>query len=288
MVLENLRFEAGETANDPALVDALCSLADCYVDDAFGAAHRAHASVVGPPTRLPSAGGSLLLAELEVLDRLSTDPERPFVVVLGGAKVSDKLGVLEALAEQADLMLIGGAMCFTFLLAQGHAVGDSLVEPDFVGQCRELLADGIVRIPTDVVIAQEIAVDAATKMVPAAAIPDGWKGLDIGPETAGTYADAVRDARTVFWNGPMGVFELAPFAAGTRAVCDAVAESRAYSVVGGGDSAAAVRMFGAESEIDHISTGGGASLEFLEQGDLPGLRALRTGLRNDEGEDANR
>lgn len=277
MVLENLRFHPGETANDDGFADALAALADAYVDDAFGAVHRAHASVVGPPSRLPSAGGRLLMKELEVLDRLQRDPERPFVVVLGGAKVSDKLGVLEALVEQADAVLVGGAMCFTFLLALGHGVGDSLVEPDFVDACRDLLDGGVVRIPTDVVVAQEMSADAPTKMVPVSAIPDGWKGLDVGPETAGTYADEVMAARTVFWNGPMGVFELAPFAPGTRTVAEAVAATKAFTVVGGGDSAAAVRQFGLEHDIDHISTGGGASLEFLERGDLPGLAALREG-----------
>jgi phosphoglycerate kinase len=277
MLLENLRFEAGETANDPALADALSALADCYVDDAFGAAHRAHASVVGPPARLPSAAGRLLSTEVDVLGRLLTDPERPFVVAIGGSKVSDKLGVLEALTEQADAVLVGGAMAFTFLLAQGHEAGDSLVEPDFVDACRDLLRDGVVRIPTDIVVAEDMREDARTRMVPATAIPPGWKGLDIGPETAGTYADEIERARTVFWNGPMGVFEMAPFAAGTRTVADAVAATRAFTVVGGGDSAAAVRAFGVEAEIDHISTGGGASLEYLEQGDLPGLAALREG-----------
>ncbi|MBI2169823.1 MAG: phosphoglycerate kinase [Actinobacteria bacterium] len=279
LLLENLRFDPGETSNNPGLADALASLAQVYVDDAFGAVHREHASVMGPPARLPCAGGRLLVRELEVLDRLQRDPERPFAVVLGGAKVSDKLGVIDALVEQCDTLLVGGAMCFTFLLAQGHGVGDSLVEPDHVDACRELLEGGVVRIPTDVVIAQEIAASAPTKIVPATAVPDGWKGLDVGPETAGTYADAVRDARTVFWNGPMGVFEIEAFAAGTRTIAEAVAETKAFTVVGGGDSAAAVRKFGFEADIDHISTGGGASLEFLEQGDLPGLRALREGRR---------
>lgn len=277
VLLENLRFHPGETAGDEAFADALAALADSYVDDAFGAVHRPHASVVGPPARLPCAGGRLLAAELEVLDRLQTDPERPFVVVLGGAKVSDKLGVIEALVEQADTLLVGGAMCFTFLLARGFPVGDSLVEPAFVDACRDLLDGGVVRIPTDVVVAQEMGADAPTKIVPASAVPDGWTGLDVGPETAGTYADEVMSARTVFWNGPMGVFELEPFAAGTRTVAEAVADTNAFSVVGGGDSAAAVRGFGLQDRIDHVSTGGGASLEFLERGDLPGLRALREG-----------
>ncbi|HVM39396.1 MAG TPA: phosphoglycerate kinase [Acidimicrobiia bacterium] len=280
MLLENLRFHPGETANDDAFADALAGLADCYVDDAFGAAHRAHASVVGPPPRLPSAGGRLLGAEVDVLGRLLTDPERPFLVVLGGAKVSDKLGVLESLAEQADVVLIGGAMAFTFMLAQGYEVGDSLVEPDHVDACRDLLGDGVVRVPTDVVIAQDITDDAETRTVSAAdGIPAGWKGLDVGPETAAEYANEIERAGTVFWNGPMGVFEVAPFAAGTRAVAESVARSSAFTVVGGGDSAAAVRQFDLEDGIDHMSTGGGASLEYLEQGDLPGLQALREGRK---------
>ena len=280
MLLENLRFHPGETANDDAFADALAGLADCYVDDAFGAAHRAHASVVGPPPRLPSAGGRLLGAEVDVLGRLLTDPERPFLVVLGGAKVSDKLGVLESLAEQADVVLIGGAMAFTFMLAQGYEVGDSLVEPDHVDACRDLLGDGVVRVPTDVVIAQDITDDAETRTVSAAdGIPAGWKGLDVGPETAAEYANEIERAGTVFWNGPMGVFEVAPFAAGTRAFAESVARSSAFTVVGGGDSAAAVRQFDLEDGIDHMSTGGGASLEYLEQGDLPGLQALREGRK---------
>lgn len=279
LVLENLRFHPGETTNDPGFVDALCGLADLYVDDAFGAVHREHASVVGPPRRLPSAAGHLLAREVEVLDRVRRDPERPFVVVLGGAKVSDKLGVIEALVEHGDAVLVGGAMCFTFLLAQGHEVGDSLVEPDFVGACRDLLDTGVVEIPSDIVAAEDVDPAASSKIVPARAIPPGWKGVDVGPETAGRYADVVTEAATVFWNGPMGVFEMEPFAAGTRTVAEAVAATGAFTVVGGGDSAAAVRQFGLESDIDHISTGGGASLEFLERGDLPGLAALREGPR---------
>lgn len=277
MLLENLRFHPGETANDTELADALAALADAYVDDAFGAVHRAHASVVGPPTRLPSAAGLLLGRELDVLVRLVAASGHPFTVVLGGAKVSDKLGVLEALAQRCDQMLVGGAMCFTFLRAEGHEVGDSLVEPDFVEACAELLADGVVQVPSDVVVARELAADAETRVVPAAAIPEGWMGLDIGPETARAYADVLGRADTVFWNGPMGVFEMEAFAAGTRAVADAVAACPGFTVVGGGDSAAAVRRFGHEDDVDHVSTGGGAALEFLEHGDLPGLAALREG-----------
>jgi phosphoglycerate kinase len=255
----------------------LSQLGDVYVDDAFGAAHRAHASIVGPPRVMPSAAGQLLAREVDVLGKLLHDPGHPFVAVLGGAKVSDKLGVIDALLERCDTILVGGAMAFTFIAAQGGTIGDSLVEPDHIDRCRALLGTGRVLIPTDIVIAQEMVADASTRHVGAGAIPAGWKGLDIGPETAGTYADVVAEAATVLWNGPMGVFEMAPFAAGTRAVAEACASARAFTVVGGGDSAAAVREFGYADQIDHVSTGGGASLEFLEHGDLPGLRALREG-----------
>ena len=275
LMIENLRFDPGEESCDPAFATNLSELGDAYVDDAFGAAHRAHASIVGPPRVLPSAAGRLLASEVAALSRLLDDPKRPFVAVLGGAKVSDKLGVIDALLERCDTLLIGGAMAFTFLAAQGYGIGDSLVEPDRVDHCRELLATGRIKVPTDVVVAQEISADAAVMHVPASRIPDGWKGLDIGPETAGTYADDLHDAATVLWNGPMGVFEVEPFAAGTRAVAEAVAETRGYTVVGGGDSAAAVRQMGLADGIDHVSTGGGASLELIELGDLPGLQALR-------------
>jgi phosphoglycerate kinase len=248
-----------------------------YVNDAFGAAHRAHASIVGPPRVMPAAAGRLLAAEVAALGRLLDEPARPFVAILGGAKVSDKLGVIDALLARCDALLIGGAMAFTFLAAQGYAVGDSLVEPDRVDHCRELLASGRIRVPTDVVAASEMTETAETRHVGAQSIPDGWKGLDIGPETAATYADEIGGAATVLWNGPMGVFEMAPFAAGTRTVAEAVADCRGYTVVGGGDSAAAVRQMGFADRIDHVSTGGGASLELIEFGDLPGLIALRAG-----------
>jgi phosphoglycerate kinase len=275
LMIENLRFAPGEEACDAAFATNLSELGDYYVDDAFGAAHRAHASIVGPSRVMPSAAGRLLAAEVDALGRLLGEPERPFVVVLGGAKVSDKLGVIDALLERCDAILIGGAMAFTFLVAQGHPIGDSLVEPDRVDHCRQLLATGRIRVPTDIVVAREMTADAEVRHVPASSIPDGWKGLDIGPETAGIYADEVHRAKTVLWNGPMGVFELAPFAAGTRSVAEAVAECSGYTVVGGGDSAAAVRQFDLAGEIDHVSTGGGASLELIEHGDLPGLQALR-------------
>jgi phosphoglycerate kinase len=275
MLVENLRFDPGEEANDPAFATNLTELGDVYVNDAFGAAHRAHASIVGPPRVMPSAAGRLLAREVDVLGQLLGSPKRPFVVVLGGVKVSDKLGVIDALLDRCDQLLIGGAMAFTFLVAQGARVGDSLVEPDQVEHCAKLLATGKVLIPTDVVAAEDIRVDAAARHVSAKSIPDGWKGVDVGPETAGTYADVLAGAATVLWNGPMGIFEMAPFAAGTRTVAEAVADCRGFTVVGGGDSAAAVREMGLADRVDHVSTGGGAALELIELGDLPGLQALR-------------
>jgi phosphoglycerate kinase len=216
-----------------------------------------------------------MFREVEVLSTLLHGAEHPFVAVLGGAKVADKLGVIDALLERCDTILIGGAMAFTFLLAQGISVGDSLVQPEMVDECARLLATGRVQIPTDFVIARDVSADAATRVVAADAIPDGWKGLDVGPDTAAAYAQVVIDAKTVLWNGPMGMFELAPFAAGTRRVAEAVAASDAFTVVGGGDSAAAIREFGLADQVSHVSTGGGASLEYIEAGDLPGLAALR-------------
>lgn len=280
-LLENLRFNPGETANDPAFVAELIAGQDAYVLDAFGAAHRSHASVVGPPQFLPSAAGRLLQREVEVLMPLRSDPARPFVVVLGGSKVSDKLGVIEALGEVADTMLIGGGMCFTFLAAAGHGVGDSLLEADQVATCERLLASGMrIVVPSDIVALDAAGTigdpDAGGEVVSVGAeVPDGFRGLDIGPGTAAEFADVIAGAGTVFWNGPMGVFEDPRFAAGTRAVAEALADARGFTVVGGGDSAAAVAEFGLAAEMDHISTGGGASLELLEQGDLPGLDALR-------------
>ena len=273
-LLENLRFDAGEEANDPAFVDRLVEGQDLYVDDAFGAAHRAHASIVGLPGRLPSAAGRLLAKEVEVLGRLLDAPARPFVAVLGGSKVSDKLGVITALLDRVDRLVVGGGMCFTFLKAMGHDVGDSLLEADQVATCAALLekhGDRIV-VPSDVTA---LGPDGAEVRQAGRSLPPGWKGLDIGPGTAAEFGDVVADARTVFWNGPMGVFEDPRFAAGTRAVAEAVAECRGFTVVGGGDSASALASFGLDDDIDHVSTGGGASLELLEQGDLPGLEALR-------------
>jgi phosphoglycerate kinase len=279
LLLENLRFHPGEEADDPAFVAELSALAHAYVDDAFGAAHRAHASVVGPPRTLPSAAGRLLGREVEVLTRMLHGADHPYVAVLGGSKVSDKLGVIDALLRTCDTVLVGGAMCFTFLLAQGHDIGASRAEPDRVDDCKRLLDTGRVLIPSDIVVASAFAADAETAHVRADRIPAGWMGLDIGPETAGRYADEVLGARTVFWNGPMGVFEMAPFAAGTRTVAEAVADTNGFTVVGGGDSAAALAQFGLDDRVDHVSTGGGASLEYLEQGDLPGLQALRQSRR---------
>jgi phosphoglycerate kinase len=275
VMIENLRFEPGETTADPALCTNLSELGDWYVNEAFGASHRVHASIVGPPRVLPHAGGRLLHREVEVLSRLLAGDTHPFVAVLGGAKVGDKLGVIDALLDRCDSVLIGGAMAFTFLLARGIGVGDSLVQPEMVDECRRLLDTGRVRIPTDFVIATAAAATADTRVVPAERIPTGWKGLDIGPETAAVYSDELAGAAIVLWNGPMGMFELAPFAAGTRSVAEAVAASPAFTVVGGGDSAAAIRQFGLADRVDHVSTGGGASLEFIERGDLPGLEALR-------------
>lgn len=271
-LLENLRFDPGEEANDPAFVARLVEGVDAYVNDAFGAAHRAHASIVGPPKTLPSAAGRLLFREVEVLLGLRTRPNRPFVAVLGGSKVSDKLGVIEALLEVVDALVIGGGMCFTFLAAQGASVGDSLFEPDQVDTCRRLLEAGKpIHLPSDVV-----GLDAAGERAQwGRNVPDGGKGLDIGPGSAAAFADVIADARTVFWNGPMGVFEDPRFEAGTRAVAEAVAACSGFTVVGGGDSAAALAQFGLDDRVDHVSTGGGASLELLELGDLPGLAALR-------------
>jgi len=276
-LLENVRFEAGETKNDPAVSDGFAALADLYVDDAFGAVHRAHSSTAGVAERLPHAAGRLVLAELGVLRRLTDNPDRPYVVVLGGSKVSDKLGVIRSLLPKVDKLLIGGGMCFTFLAAQGHGVGGSLLEGDQIDTCRELLAESGDRIvlPVDVVVAADVTADAVTSVVGADAIPGGMKGLDVGPKTVALFADVLSNARTVFWNGPMGVFEVAPFAAGTLGVARAIAAVDGTTVVGGGDSAAAVKLLGLDpTSFTHISTGGGASLEFLEGRELPGITAL--------------
>jgi phosphoglycerate kinase len=271
-LLENLRFNAGEEANDPAFVGELVQGIDAYVDDAFGAAHRAHASIVGPPQTLPSAAGRLLQREVEVLMGLREKPKRPFVAVLGGAKVSDKLGVIESLLKVVDALVIGGGMCFTFLAAKGFSVGDSICERDQIDTCKRLMDLGKpIHLPEDI-----IGLDASGNVLTfGQRLPDGAKGLDIGPGSAAAFSDVIMDARTVFWNGPMGMFEDERFAAGTRTVAQAVADTKAFTVVGGGDSAAALAQFKLEDDVDHVSTGGGASLELLELGDLPGLAALR-------------
>ena len=288
-LLENLRFNPGETSKDDAergrFADDLASLADLYVDDAFGAVHRKHASVYDVPQRLPHAAGGLVLDEVEVLHRLTTDPDRPYAVVLGGAKVSDKLAVVDNLLGMADRLLIGGGMAYTFLKAQGHEVGTSLLEEDQVDAVRGYLdrardEDVEIVLPVDVVAATEFSADAGTEVVSVEEIPPDRMGLDIGPDSARLFTERLADCRTVFWNGPMGVFEMAPFAAGTAAVAEALTAITArggLTVVGGGDSAAAVRQLGfAEDGFSHISTGGGASLEYLEGRELPGLTALET------------
>jgi phosphoglycerate kinase len=271
-LLENLRFNAGEEANSEAFVAQLVQGFDMYVNDAFGAAHRAHASVSGPPKTLPSAAGRLLQKEVEVLGEMRNHPKRPFIAVLGGAKVSDKLGVIEALLSTVDALVIGGGMCFTFLAAKGMPVGSSICELDQVAVCKRLL-DGPkpIHLPEDIV-----GLDAEGNYATfGVRLPDGAKGLDIGPGSAAAFTDVIMDARTVFWNGPMGMFEDPRFAAGTKTVAQAVADTKAFTVVGGGDSAAALAQFGLDDQVDHVSTGGGASLEYLELGDLPGLAALR-------------
>ena len=284
LLLENLRFNPGETSKDDAergaFADGLAALADAYVGDGFGAVHRKHASVVDVPERLPHAAGGLVRREVEVLDRLLREPDRPYAVVLGGAKVSDKLGVIGSLLTRVDRLVIGGGMAFTFLAAQGHEVGGSLLEADQLDAVRGFLIDAEQRsveivLPVDVLAATAFAADAPADVVPATAIPADRMGLDIGPESARLFAARLADAQTIFWNGPMGVNEFPAFADGTRVVAKAIADSRGFTVIGGGDSAAAVRDLGfPEDAFGHISTGGGASLEYLEGKTLPGLAAL--------------
>jgi phosphoglycerate kinase len=279
-MLENLRFDPREERNDPSLAAELAAEADLYVNDAFGAAHRAHASTEGVAHLLPAAAGLLLEAELEAFARLLDKPQHPFVVVIGGVKVADKIGVIDRFTQLADSILIGGAMAFTFLAADGKPVGSSRQEDEEGREtARRAVADAQAQgcellLPVDVVVADRFAADAETKVVPADAIPDGWMGLDIGPQTTELYAGRLAGAQTVFWNGPMGVFELEPFAHGTLAIAHAVADSEAVSVVGGGDSVAAVNVAGVADRITHVSTGGGAALELLEGRTLPGVAAL--------------
>jgi phosphoglycerate kinase len=272
VMLENVRYEAGETRNDPELARRYASLADAYVNDAFGAAHRAHASTEGVAHLLPHAAGRLLEREVKTLRGILEDPKRPLVAVVGGAKVTDKIGVLKAFTERADQILIGGAMCFPFFAAQGHSVGSSLCEQEGIEPAREVA--GRVTLPVDLVAGREFSADTEVQHLDGVDVPDGWMGLDIGPKSAERYAAVIAEAGTVFWNGPMGAFELDPFAAGTRRVAEAVAAAPGTTVVGGGDSAAALTEFGLADEVDHLSTGGGATLELLEGKPLPGVEAL--------------
>jgi phosphoglycerate kinase len=276
VLLENSRFYPGETSNDPRFADQLAALADLYVDDAFGAAHRAHATTVGVPERLPAAAGLLMEEEIDYLDKVLEDPERPFVAILGGAKVSDKLGVIESLLGTADSLLVGGAMGFTFFQALGYETGDSLVEEDYLQEAKRLMEEAGDRLvlPVDVVVAEAMEEGAESETVAVDGIPSGKMGLDIGPETVALFEGHISRASTIFWNGPMGVFEIDAFAKGTEGVARAVAESGATSVVGGGDSVAAVNKLGLEERMSHISTGGGASLEYVEGKELPGIAVL--------------
>ena len=283
-LLENLRFNPGETANDEAFVAELVKGHDCYVNDAFGASHRSHASIVGPPKYLRSAAGRLLAKEVGVLLSIRNEPRRPFVAIMGGAKISDKLAVIESLLDHVDSIIVGGGMAFTFLRSMGHNIGDSLLEPDMVDTCGRLLESGKIQLPQDIT-----ALSAGGKLFDPDAggevrqagveLASGWMGVDIGPYSAALFTDIILEAGTVLWNGPMGVFEDPRFEAGTRSIALAMAETKAFTVVGGGDSAAAVKQFGVDTEVDHVSTGGGASLELIEKGDLPGLAALRNSLR---------
>ena len=279
LLLENTRFEKGETKNDPALAKALASLADLFVSDAFGAVHRAHASTAGVADYLPAVSGFLIQKELDFLGGAIANPKRPLVAILGGSKVSSKIGVINNLLEIADTIIIGGGMAYTFSAAQGGKVGESLLEADWMDYSREMIekaaAKGVkLLLPVDTVCADAFAPDAHSQVVKAGEIPDGWQGLDIGPETVKLYCDAVADAGTVIWNGPMGVFEFPAFAKGTEAVAEALSKTHAITIIGGGDSAAAVEQLGYADKMTHISTGGGASLEFLEGKELPGVACL--------------
>jgi phosphoglycerate kinase len=276
VMLENIRYEPGETKNDPELAQRLADLADAYVNDAFGAAHRGHASTEGVAHLLPSAAGLLLQREVETLTGIVEDPSRPLVAIVGGAKVTDKIGVLEAFLDRADAILIGGAMAFPFLSVQGHSIGDSLCADEDLEPARELLERGEdkLRLPVDLVLGRAFDADTERRALDGVDVPDGWMGLDVGPRTAEAYGEEIAGAGTVFWNGPMGAFELEPFAAGTRAVAEAVAAATGITVVGGGDSAAALAQFGLADRVTHLSTGGGASLELIEGKTLPGVEVL--------------
>ena len=279
MLLENTRFEKGETKNDPELAKKMASMADVYVSDAFGAVHRAHASTAGVADYLPAVSGFLIQKELEVIGGALANPKRPLVAILGGSKVSSKIGVINNLLEIADTIIIGGGMAYTFSAAQGGKVGDSLLEADWMDYSNEMVKKAEEKgvkllLPVDTVIANAFAPDAESKVVASGQIPEGWQGLDIGPETVKLYCDAVKDAGTVIWNGPMGVFEFPAFAKGTEAVAEALSQTSAITIIGGGDSAAAVQQLGYADKMTHISTGGGASLEFMEGKELPGVACL--------------
>lgn len=279
LLIENVRFEPGETTNDPELAQAFADMADLYVNDAFGAAHRAHASTTGVAEKLPAAGGFLMEKELDVLGKALSNPDRPFTAIIGGAKVKDKISVIDNLLEKVDNLIVGGGLAYTFIKAQGHEIGKSLLEEDKIDLANEFMQKAKDKgvnfvLPEDVVVSDDFSEDANTKIVPINEIPSDWEALDIGPKTREKYANIVGDSKLIIWNGPMGVFELNAFAGGTRAVAKALAETEGYSVIGGGDSAAAVEQFGFATEMDHVSTGGGASLEFMEGKVLPGVQAL--------------
>lgn len=279
LMLENVRFEKGEEKNDPALVEELAKIADIFVNDAFGTSHRAHASTVGIAGKLPAIAGFLMEKEIAVLSKALSEPDRPFTAIIGGAKVRDKINVIENFLDIVDNLIIGGGLAYTFLKAKGYGVGNSLLEEDKVELAKEFMekaeAKGVkFYMMEDAVIADDFSPDANTKIVPSNQIPDGWESLDIGPKTAATFREIVLNSKLVIWNGPMGVFEMEPFSNGTKEVAKALAETSGYTVIGGGDSAAAVEQFGYADRMDHISTGGGASLEFMEGKELPGIEAL--------------
>ncbi|WP_075619832.1 phosphoglycerate kinase [Paenisporosarcina indica] len=279
VLLENVRFHKGEEKNDPELAKQFAKLADVYVNDAFGAAHRAHASTAGIANHIPAVSGLLMEKELNVLGKALSDPDRPFTAIIGGAKVKDKIGVIDHLLDKVDNLIIGGGLSYTFAKAQGHGIGQSLVEEDKIDLAKSFIEKAKEKgvnllLPIDVIVASEFSQDAETKVVDIDGIPSDWMGLDIGPKTTELYADVIKNSKLIIWNGPMGVFEMAPFANGTKGVANAMASTKAYTVIGGGDSAAAVEKFEVADQMDHISTGGGASLEFMEGKDLPGVTAL--------------
>jgi len=279
ILLENVRFHKGEEKNDPKLAEQFAKLADIYVNDAFGAAHRAHASTEGIAKHIPAVSGLLMEKELDVLGKALSEPERPFTAIIGGAKVKDKIGVIDHLLDKVDNLLIGGGLSYTFSKAQGFDIGKSLLEEDKIDLAKSFIEKAKEKgvnlfLPIDVIVANEFSKDAETKVVDIDAIPSDWMGLDIGPKTTAQYADVIRNSKLIIWNGPMGVFEMAPFENGTKGVANAMASTPAYTVIGGGDSAAAVEKFDVAEKMDHISTGGGASLEFMEGKDLPGVIAL--------------